>query len=166
MFWQTLPPAMSAASSPTMAKSPQRASSNQTFLLHPKFFFNFSIISERHGPTSAVTTFLLTDFIQAQPSELSKVRCHLTGTVMNNRKDVPAVMKKPKLKKGENVAYRNNENNLLLAWRDKCLVTIHLEYIQIRVCQEESKRQKRRRNGGETKCYCKLHEEHGWSRYC
>jgi len=31
-------------------------------------------------------------------SELSKVRCHLTGTIMNNRKDVPAVMKKPKLK--------------------------------------------------------------------
>jgi hypothetical protein len=28
--------------------------------------------------------------------------------VMNNRKDVPAVMKKPKLKKGEKVAYRNN----------------------------------------------------------
>jgi len=43
---------------------------------------------------------------------------------MNNRKDVPAVMKKPKLKKGEKVAYRNNENSLLLAWRDKCLVTM------------------------------------------
>ena len=66
IFWQTLPPAMSAPSSPTTAKSPQRASSNQTFLLHPKLFFNFSIISDRHGLTSAVTTFLLTDFIQAQ----------------------------------------------------------------------------------------------------
>jgi len=39
---------------------------------------------------------------------------------MNNRKDVPAVMEKPKLKK---VAYRNNENILLLVWRDKRLVT-------------------------------------------
>jgi hypothetical protein len=43
---------------------------------------------------------------------------------MNNRKDVPAVMKKPKLKKGEKVAYRNNENILLLAWCDKRLVTL------------------------------------------
>ena len=43
---------------------------------------------------------------------------------MNNRKDVPAVMKNPKLKKGEKVAYRNNENILLLAWRDKRLVTM------------------------------------------
>jgi hypothetical protein len=51
MFWQTLPPAMSAPSSPTMAKSPQRASSNQTFLLHPELFFNFTIISDRHGLT-------------------------------------------------------------------------------------------------------------------
>lgn len=33
-------------------------------------------------------------------------------------------MKKPKLKKGEKVAYRNNENILLLAWRDKRLVTV------------------------------------------
>jgi hypothetical protein len=41
---------------------------------------------------------------------------------MNNRKDVPDVMKKPKLKKGEKVAYRNNENIVLLAWRDKRLV--------------------------------------------
>ena len=66
MFWQTLPPAMSAPSFPIMAKSPQRASSNRTFLLHPELFFNFSIISDRHGLISAVTTFLLTDFIQAQ----------------------------------------------------------------------------------------------------
>jgi hypothetical protein len=122
MFWQNLPPAMSAPSSPTMAKSPQRASSNQTFLLHPQLFFNFSIISDRHGLTSAVITFLLTDFIQA--SELSNVRCHLTGTVMTYRKDVPAVMKKPKQKKGEKATYRNNENILLLAWCDKCLVTV------------------------------------------
>jgi hypothetical protein len=34
-------------------------------------------------------------------SDLSKVRCHLTGTVMNNRKDVVVLMKKLKLKKGE-----------------------------------------------------------------
>jgi hypothetical protein len=35
-------------------------------LLYPELFFNFSIISDRHGLTSAVTTFLLTGFIQAQ----------------------------------------------------------------------------------------------------
>ena len=43
---------------------------------------------------------------------------------MNNRKDVPAVVKKPKLKKDEKVAYRNNESTLLLAWRKKPLVTM------------------------------------------
>jgi hypothetical protein len=45
---------------------------------------------------------IFTDHFYTSPtlaSELSKVRCHLTRTVMNNRKDVPAVMKKPKLKK-------------------------------------------------------------------
>jgi hypothetical protein len=45
---------------------------------------------------------IFTDRFYTSPtlaSELSKVRCHLTGTVMNNRKDVPAVVKKPKLKK-------------------------------------------------------------------
>ena len=44
---------------------------------------------------------IFTDRFYTSPtlaSELSKVRCHLTGTIMNNRKDVPAVMKKPKLK--------------------------------------------------------------------
>jgi len=66
MFWQTLPPALSAPSSHTMAKSPQKASSNQIFLLLPELFFNFSIISDRHGLTSTVTTFLVTNFIQAQ----------------------------------------------------------------------------------------------------
>jgi len=55
-----------SATGSTMAKSPQRASSNWAFLLHPELFFNFSIISDRHGLISAVTTFLLTDFIQAQ----------------------------------------------------------------------------------------------------
>jgi hypothetical protein len=35
---------------------------------------------------------------------------------MNNRKAVPAAMKKPKLRKGEKLPYRNNEDILLLAW--------------------------------------------------
>jgi len=34
-------------------------------------------------------------------SDISKVRCHLTGIVMNNRKDVLVLMKKPNLRKGE-----------------------------------------------------------------
>jgi hypothetical protein len=42
------------------------------------------------------------------------VRCHPTGTLINNRKDVPAFMKKPTLQKGETVAHRNIENILLL----------------------------------------------------
>jgi hypothetical protein len=33
-------------------------------------------------------------------------------------------MKEPKLKKGKKVSYRNDENILLLAWRDKRVVTM------------------------------------------
>jgi hypothetical protein len=33
-------------------------------------------------------------------------------------------MKKPKLKKDEKVAYRNDENILPLAWRIRCVVTM------------------------------------------
>src|SRR5215510_4758806 len=79
MFWQILPPAMSAPSSPTMAKSPQGALSNQTFHLHPELFFNFFIISDKHGLTSAVSTFLLTDFIQAQHLPVNLVRSGATS---------------------------------------------------------------------------------------
>nr|XP_012623493.1 piggyBac transposable element-derived protein 4 isoform X2 [Microcebus murinus] len=50
--------------------------------------------------------------------ELFKEKTHLTGTIMSNRKDNPPVIKHPKLKKGEIVAFRN-ENVTLLAWKDK-----------------------------------------------
>ena len=49
MFWQTLPPAMSACLSLTMRKSPQTALSNQALRLHPELFSSFSITSEGHG---------------------------------------------------------------------------------------------------------------------
>jgi len=48
MFWQTLPPVMSACLSLTMRKSPQTASSTQAHHLHPELFSSFSITSARH----------------------------------------------------------------------------------------------------------------------
>jgi hypothetical protein len=45
-------------------------------------------------------------------------------TPLNSRKDAANVMKKPKLKKGEKVAYSNSDNILLLASRYKCVVTM------------------------------------------
>ena len=50
-------------------------------------------------------------------------KCHLTGTVMPNRKDVPQELKKPKLKRGDKLAYRQG-NLLHLAWMDKRVVTM------------------------------------------
>jgi hypothetical protein len=37
---------------------------------------------------------------------------------VNNRKAVPAAMKKSKLRKDEKLPYRNNEDILLLAWHN------------------------------------------------
>ncbi|KAK1336349.1 hypothetical protein QTO34_004155 [Cnephaeus nilssonii] len=55
--------------------------------------------------------------------ELFKEKTHLTGTIMPNRKDNPPVIKHPKLMKGEIVAFRD-ENVMLLAWKDKRIVTM------------------------------------------
>jgi hypothetical protein len=98
-------------------------------------------------------------------SELSKVRCHLTVTVMNNRKAVPAVMKKPKLRKSEKVPYRNNENILLLALHDKHLVTLFSTWSTYISEPVRSVRGKKR-SFGEASCNCKLHGEHGQNGYC
>ncbi|CAK9833061.1 PiggyBac transposable element-derived protein 4 [Anthophora retusa] len=54
---------------------------------------------------------------------LLKLQCHLTGTIMTNRKGIPLSMKSPKLRIGETVAYRKEET-LLLAWRDKRVVSM------------------------------------------
>jgi hypothetical protein len=76
-------------------------------------------------------------------------------------------MKKPKLKKGEKVGYRNNENFLLLAWRDKRLVTM------LSIWSTSKSQPVRRKVRGRKEedmvekpsFDCKLHEEHGWNRY-
>jgi hypothetical protein len=49
IFWQILPPAMSATLFLAMTESPQRALSNQIIRLHPELFSSFSVTSERHG---------------------------------------------------------------------------------------------------------------------
>ncbi|KAK1330554.1 hypothetical protein QTO34_010744 [Cnephaeus nilssonii] len=55
--------------------------------------------------------------------ELFKEKTHLTGTIMPNRKDNPPIIKHPKLMKGEIVTFRD-ENVMLLAWKDKRIVTM------------------------------------------
>jgi len=99
MFWQTLPPAMSAPSFPIMLKSLES-------LIKPDLPFTSQIVQLFHNIRQTwpdISSYhIFTDRFYTSPtlaSELSKVRCHLTGTVTSNRKDVPAVMKKPKFKK-------------------------------------------------------------------
>ncbi|XP_014478485.1 PREDICTED: piggyBac transposable element-derived protein 4-like [Dinoponera quadriceps] len=55
-------------------------------------------------------------------NELLKVKVHLTGTVMPNRKYLPAAIKKPKFSTKSTVAYKK-ENTLVLAWKSKRIVT-------------------------------------------
>ena len=50
---------------------------------------------------------LFTDRFYTSPTlakELAALGCHLTGTLLTNRKDVPKIFKKAKLKKGEKIA--------------------------------------------------------------
>jgi hypothetical protein len=49
-------------------------------------------------------------------TELPSQECHQTRTSLLYRKYVSASIKKPKLKKGEKVAYHSS-NTLFLAWR-------------------------------------------------
>ncbi|UYV72723.1 hypothetical protein LAZ67_10000406 [Cordylochernes scorpioides] len=55
--------------------------------------------------------------------ELSLFKCHLTGTINPGRKGNCKEIKKPKISKGETLAYRKN-NILLLSWKDKRIVTM------------------------------------------
>ncbi|UYV65692.1 hypothetical protein LAZ67_3005155 [Cordylochernes scorpioides] len=55
--------------------------------------------------------------------ELSLFKCHLTGTINPGRKGNCEEIKKPKISKGETLAYRKN-NILLLSWKDKRIVTM------------------------------------------
>ncbi|XP_020297799.1 piggyBac transposable element-derived protein 4-like, partial [Pseudomyrmex gracilis] len=54
---------------------------------------------------------------------LLELKCHLTGTIQTNRKFIPDEIKNPKIAKNEMVAYRRKDL-LLLAWRDKRIVTM------------------------------------------
>jgi hypothetical protein len=54
--------------------------------------------------------------------ELGKLKCHLTGTILTNRKELPNEIKKPKFFKKSMVAYRK-DNALVLVWKDKRIVT-------------------------------------------
>jgi len=55
--------------------------------------------------------------------ELLKQNCYLTGTIMTNKRGLPVNIKKPRLVIGSKIAYRKN-NTLVLAWRDKRIVTM------------------------------------------
>ncbi|XP_015436661.1 PREDICTED: piggyBac transposable element-derived protein 4-like [Dufourea novaeangliae] len=61
-----------------------------------------------------------TSYILAQ--ELSKLNCHLTGTILTNRKELPKEIKKPNFSKKLTVAYRRGKT-LVLGWKDKRVVT-------------------------------------------
>ncbi|CAK9816388.1 PiggyBac transposable element-derived protein 4 [Anthophora quadrimaculata] len=61
-----------------------------------------------------------TSYILAE--ELRKQRCHLTGTIMTNRKHLPCEIRKPKFGNRSTCAYRKG-NTLVLAWKDKRIVT-------------------------------------------
>jgi hypothetical protein len=55
--------------------------------------------------------------------ELLKLKTHLTGTIMTNRKNLPTAIKKPKLKQSEVLSY-GSDDTMVLAWRDKRVVTM------------------------------------------
>lgn len=54
--------------------------------------------------------------------ELRALKCHLTGTILTNGKELPNIIKKPNFHKKYTVAYRK-DNTLVLAWKDKEIVT-------------------------------------------
>ncbi|CAK9829606.1 PiggyBac transposable element-derived protein 4 [Anthophora retusa] len=54
--------------------------------------------------------------------ELLKLKIHLTGTIMPNRKRLPPPIKKPRFLTTSTVAYKKN-NTLVLAWKSKRVVT-------------------------------------------
>ncbi|XP_076167209.1 uncharacterized protein LOC143146631 [Ptiloglossa arizonensis] len=54
--------------------------------------------------------------------ELLKLKCHLSGTILTNRKHLPNQIKKPKFGRKSTVAFRKG-NTLVLSWKDKRVVT-------------------------------------------
>jgi Transposase IS4 len=59
--------------------------------------------------------------------EFLKLKAHLTGTIMMNRKNIPLSIKNAKVKPGETIACVKN-NQLLLAWKDKRIVTMYTNF--------------------------------------
>lgn len=76
---------------------------------------------------------------------LLEMKCYITGTIQTNRKFIPPEIKNPKIGKNDIVAYRR-KNTLLLAWRDKRIVTM------LGTCATSSSKTvtKRTRNEGRT----------------
>ncbi|CAK9832768.1 PiggyBac transposable element-derived protein 4 [Anthophora retusa] len=61
-------------------------------------------------------------------NELYRLKCHLTGTILTNRKELSDEIKKRHIPKGKSmIAYRRN-NNVILAWKDKRIVTLLSNY--------------------------------------
>ena len=68
---------------------------------------------------------LYTDRFYTSPalaSELLKLRTTLTGTVMCNRKDMPAAAKGKKQRKGDVDTYAKGQM-VVIQWTDKCTIT-------------------------------------------
>ena len=55
--------------------------------------------------------------------ELMKFKCHLTGTIKANKKDIPTFMKKPKFSDKKTFVYRKGKI-MFLAWKDKRIVSL------------------------------------------
>ncbi|KAL2737613.1 piggyBac transposable element-derived protein 4-like [Vespula squamosa] len=54
--------------------------------------------------------------------ELRKLKCHLTGTILTNKKNLPQLIKKSKFCNKSTIAYQKS-NTLVIAWKDKNVVT-------------------------------------------
>ncbi|CAK9804154.1 PiggyBac transposable element-derived protein 4 [Anthophora plagiata] len=62
-------------------------------------------------------------------NELRKLKCHLTGTILPNRKGLPdAIKNKMHLPKGKSMVAYRKDDNLVLAWKDKRIVTVFTNF--------------------------------------
>jgi hypothetical protein len=101
--------------------------------MHPELIFTSRIILELISKVQNVTHekgyHLYTDRFYTNldlAQELLKRKVHLTGTIRQNRKGMPKQMKKKTLKLGKHkiVAYRKEDKYLILAWKNKRMVTM------------------------------------------
>ena len=61
-------------------------------------------------------------------NELHKLKCHLTGTILTNRKELPDSIKKRQLPKEKSIIAYHRNNNVILAWKDKRIITLLTNY--------------------------------------